>query len=437
VRASFGLHTICALAFVAGCGGSPRETTSAPPAAARRTPPSSIEGDVQPGVYAFPGLPLRTADDGFYGHVIGLAPLELLGPVEDGYRVAIDIAGTRIEAQVQALTPVVPHTCARAAITMANGALRADVAPGGVVQVRAMDAAWAEVSVGMGLSAIVAREQLGLDACVEGNDSAVEGDAEVPRYGATYLACLFPTNRPDDHTRALEVIEGTPMEVLETEPGWRRVRVRHGAVTYVGWLAAPRDLPPDRRPPLPAPREETPPTCRRTTRALELGDEERVLAPAGTYAGDEYAWIPIGARGFLQMEAQPPPDVLGPEEPCFPPVWEPWEGYMGECFYPGLELEHTDVDPRVSYRSGGAPQMLEPLRAIRSELVQCARGEGTVAVDLAVEPGGAIPRATIVREETTRPEAEARCVADRLKRLVVEAGRSAAVVRVTVPFFAP
>ena len=174
------------------------------------------------------------------------------------------------------------------------------------------------------------------------------------------LTCLFPTREPSANTPAAEVPGCTPLRVLERAPGWLRVQARHGAATLEGWtpaIEAIEELPPWDRPAVisscSSPR--VPPTCRRTTRELELGGEVMVRVPPGSITMPSESWtdvyIPRGEGAYLRIRpSEVPEDALGPPETegCALGAWEPWDlmqRWLVEvqepktCFYPGMLRE--------------------------------------------------------------------------------------------------
>jgi hypothetical protein len=270
--------------------------------------------------------------------------------------------------------------CLGRRVSFEDGDLRITLERGAPVYVIASDGR----SVRMGPvpdvthSRIVPRSELSLEACDEPTAASPGHFVRAPR--AEDAACLFPDQDPADETDGLAVSEGAPLELLEDDGDWSRVRVLRPGVTLEGWIDA-----------------------RLVTR--EAGDPpdwsaaslraDRCLFPGrATSTVTSQAWVESSDAGTPLASATIFQDTL------------------------------VAADPRVRGCWDELPAERRPTRTARVE------------VRISVDGDGQVNAASVVRAEAA-PEALARCILERVRRVRFPAPRTGVVLRRTYAFDPP
>jgi hypothetical protein len=221
---------------------------------------------------------------------------------------------------------------------------------------------------------VIDREDLSLEGCTD-----TLGAAER-RVGAAHggdTACLFPDQDPADETDGLAVPAGAPLEVIEDDGEWVRVRVMRAGSVIEGWMDA--TLVADAS-------EDTPDWC-----ACALRPDRCVYPGRSASAVQSRAWIE-------RSDANAPM----PSSTIF-------------------EDTLRAADPRV--------------RGCWDELAPALRPERTARVEVRIDidGDGQVSRAAVLRSENA-PDALARCIAERVHRVRFPAPRSGVVLRRTYAF---
>lgn len=180
-------------------------------------------GLIAPGEYLFE----LTQEDGSLerrpGTLVGLGGSELM---------------VRMDQQSQRLSrrSAWPMMCLTDALDFGDGDLRVHLAAGAPVYVIAADSVSARVGpTPTGLSQVVRKQRLGLENCSD-EPGEVEPGHEVGMSRAGRSACVFPDQDPLDDADGLSVAVGAPLEVVNEDGRWTRVRVSRPRGVIEGWM---------------------------------------------------------------------------------------------------------------------------------------------------------------------------------------------------------
>jgi TonB family protein len=326
-------------------------------------------GLITPGEYLFE----IQGDDGVNarrrGELIGIGGGELV--------VRIDGPPRRVSRQA-----AWPMLCLRVPLAIDDGDLRIALAPGAPVYVIAADANAARVGPvpDAGHGEVVDRDELSLEGCTEGVGADAPRRVGTPRAGDE--ACVFADQDPADESDGLAIAAGAPLEVLEEDGAWARVRVSRPGGTIEGWMDASllasvegEDAPPD--------------WC-----ACSLRPDRCVFPEREPSAVQNRAWVERSS------EDVPMPSI------------EPFDAAL------------TAAEPRVMSCWDELPAERRPTQTARVE------------VRVEVDGDGQVSRAAVVRS-TRSPEALSRCVLERVRRVRFPPPRTGVVLRRTYAFDPP
>lgn len=270
-----------------------------------------------------------------------------------------------------------PMLCLGAPLTYGEGDLRVALGAGAPVYVAASDATHARVGPVpvAAFGRVLERSTLAIEGC---ND-------EAPGAGAAYVgptpagdqACVFADADPVDESDGVPIPSGAPLEELEREDAWARVRVSIRGGTIEGWLPS----------------------------------ELIASSPAGTPD-----WIAAALR---------------PERCAFP-------GRHAASAPPRAWIERSDEtvplpDAEVFERT--LRDSDARVRACWDELPpeQRPRTPSRVDVRIGVDGDGQVDLAAVVRSEGA-PSALTRCIAERVRRIRFPAPRTGLTLRRTYAF---
>lgn len=273
-----------------------------------------------------------------------------------------------------------PMLCLARAIAYGDGALRVRLAVGAPVYVIAADGSEARVGPVPRVShgRVLERDALSLEGCAE--EAAVSAAQVVATPPEGDAACLFADPDPADESEGLPVPGGAPLEVLERDDAWARVRVRRAATELEGWLDASLVASDG------GPTREVPDWSAAALRPGRCLYPDRAAPPA-----EPRAWIERSGEGA------PAPDPA------------PFDATL------------RAADPRVHACWDELPAGARPARSVRLD------------VRIVVDGDGQVEQAAIVRS-TGSTDALSRCVAERLRRIRFPAARGVLTLRRTYAF---
>lgn len=272
-----------------------------------------------------------------------------------------------------------PMMCLGRDLAFGDGDLRITLSRGAPVYVIAADAVSARVGPvpDVAHGRVLDRSELSLEGCTEGVGAEAPKRVASPHAGDE--ACLFPDQDPADESDGMAIAAGAPLEVLEEDGAWARVRVSRPGGWIEGWIDASLVSEPSS--------DESPPDwC-----ACALRPDRCVFPARAPSEVQSRAWI----------------ESSDPDLPL-PPT---------EQFQDALRA----ADPRV--------------RGCWDELPADRRPSITARVEVRIEVDGdgQVSTAAVVRSEHA-PETLSRCLLERVRRIRFPPPRTGVVLRRTYAF---